>query len=65
MLILNHNVLSNNILELIRPYFKTTEDFKKIIPVVNELSKNISYRLISLYSVTINHLTSTSFAKTS
>ena len=53
---INYCFLSNNILELIEIFFETEEDFRKIVPVIKELTKDYTYKLQALYKVTIEHL---------
>ena len=57
---INYCFLSNNILELIENFFEQEEDFKKITPLIKELTKDYTYKLQALYKVTIEHLSPSS-----
>jgi len=57
---INYTFLSNNILELIKNFFETEEEYKKIVPLINELTKDYTFKLQSLYKVTIEHLSPSS-----
>jgi len=57
---INYCFLSNNILELIKNFFETEEDYKKIVPIIKELTKDYTYKLQALYKVTIEHLSTSS-----